>query len=664
VRFLHALLGVDSAPRFDRLGLAPHQREGALRVLYTLQRRGGVILADEPGLGKSYVALAVAVEYESAGSSTLIVCPAGLTGQWRRLLDRFAVSAQVCSQESPDLQRGRAVDLLIVDEAHHFRNPSTDRFRDLAPSTTGARILLITATPLCNSRRDVLELLKWIVPDDALRDRGVDSIAVAFDQGDPEAIAAISDELIIRRTRDVLPEALRAGSLTRRVVWHSADDFSVEAALNALAFPGMERHTSLLRRHLRRRLESSHAALRDTLRRQKRFYARVEGMRARGLTLTKRDWLRSFRGQEDGCEQEPLFPEAFASLSGSFDAGADHIAAELVAIDRVLETLTRDWKRETLDNLLESEPVQPTLIFTGSVVTAADLHRLLRARHEVALLTSRFSAWGSRRVSRDAAMSAFMSGRIELLISTDLASEGLNLERGSRVIHYDLPWTPSRIDQRNGRIWRIGQEKAAIEAIYFLSARHRATRILSILSRKSRQHRLIVDSRNESEVVPMHCATAEDPGDYRIAWRPSPTRAAFVLVRLDPLDCLQLLILNRERLDWSWELFRQLVPGLGEGEWREVQSGKLEELVAEYRLFCESGRLLPPRLPGPVRKDLPRPLRMGATLLATKGVADVASLVNREARSTRPQRIESVTVEGALLLGHGWLECRSEDDGE
>src|SRR6267142_1248734 len=56
----------------------------------------------------------------------------------------------------------------------------------------------------------------------------------------------------------------------------------------------------------------------------------------------------------------------------------------------------------------------------------------------------------------------------DTLIFTDLASEGLNLQRAGVVVHYDIPWNPVKLDQRNGRAWRIGQTRDFVRAIYFL----------------------------------------------------------------------------------------------------------------------------------------------------------------------------------------------------
>ena len=73
-------------------------------------------------------------------------------------------------------------------------------------------------------------------------------------------------------------------------------------------------------------------------------------------------------------------------------------------------------------------------------------------------------------------------GGLDVLVATDVASEGLDLQAAGVVVHYDLPWSPVRLDQRNGRIHRIGQKREQVRAIYFVPARYDArSGIVSIL---------------------------------------------------------------------------------------------------------------------------------------------------------------------------------------
>lgn len=112
--------------RIGAVTLHPHQRDGAERIHRMIDQRGGALLCDAVGVGKTYVALAVAARYERC----VIVAPAGLRDMWTRAIAATAVRATVVSLESLGRRRERpgSVPLVIVDEAHHLRNPATRRY--------------------------------------------------------------------------------------------------------------------------------------------------------------------------------------------------------------------------------------------------------------------------------------------------------------------------------------------------------------------------------------------------------------------------------------------------------------------------------------------------------------------------------------------------------
>src|SRR5258708_7488940 len=107
-----------------------------------------------------------------------------------------------------------------------------------------------------------------------------------------------------------------------------------------------------------------------------------------------------------------------------------------------------------------------------------------------------------------AAIDAFLRGRVDILIATDLAAEGLNLQRAGAVIHYDLPWNPVKLDQRNGRAHRIGQRRDRVRAIYFVPEDER-TRASEIVETKNRTRRATLstpppDLRPSAPSLPQH----------------------------------------------------------------------------------------------------------------------------------------------------------------
>ncbi|PYQ53627.1 MAG: hypothetical protein DMF59_01325 [Acidobacteria bacterium] len=467
------------------IDLAPHQRDAVDRILTLLDCYRGTILADEVGLGKSFVAAAVAAKTHGAIE---VIVPASLVDQWKETLDDFDVTARVLTHDSLLSDRFVAEPgqhrLLIVDEAHSFRNSSTQRYRALALRSIGARLLLVTATPICNSPDDLFSLVALIAADDALRAIGVASIEDAFRVRDANAIRTIISEVVIRRDRDVLPAELQFGSVDRRVIRHPLLD---ARGIDELRFPLIGNHHALLRRILWRRLESSEAALLESIRRQTRFYERALDCLRSGRALNKRDYRRAFGDEEDrDAFQKVLFWDVFAPAEAHITA--DEIQAEMRRLDTlaIAAAAAPRRKRELLTQV-RNRNGEPMLIFTSAVATARDVRGAIA---NAGIVTSR----GMQPLD---ALDAFRRGRIETLVCTDLASEGLNLQRAGIVVHYDIPWNPVKLDQRNGRAWRIGQTRDVVQAIYFIP-QSRRTRIIETVSAKNRSRRRLLNVPAES----------------------------------------------------------------------------------------------------------------------------------------------------------------------
>ena len=154
-----------------------YQTDAVAMVLDRLKEFNGVILADVVGLGKSVIASAAAA---MEGGRGLIICPPGLMGPksgaaggWYEYKRRFGLHDwEVWSRgKLPALLEHLAVDpdfdLVIVDEAHNFRNPDTEDFCNLLNICFGKKVILLTATPFNNRPTDLLALLKLFTPNQA-----------------------------------------------------------------------------------------------------------------------------------------------------------------------------------------------------------------------------------------------------------------------------------------------------------------------------------------------------------------------------------------------------------------------------------------------------------------------------------------------------------------
>jgi superfamily II DNA or RNA helicase len=469
--------------------LAEHQRSAATRARQVLLERRGLILADEVGLGKSFVGAAVMRDFLDDGASVELIVPASLVPQWRETLARFAVFAKVTTHDGLLTETALADDrqrLVVVDEAHAFRNRATKRYEALARRSIGARLMLITATPICNAIEDLRAIVDLIAPDDLLADRGVPSIDLAFEKRDRQWIDIILAELMIRRDHGVLPPSLQFGSLDRKVVRHEVFD---ARGIDALRFP-LVGANALLRRFLWRRLESSEAALLESIRRQLRFYTRALDSLSRGVALDKREYRRAFGREEDrDAFQQVLFWELWAPASPSA-IDPRTIEEEMAALEQLRRDVEQSprTKRAQLAAILEKAN-EPVLIFTSSVATARDLHATFRMQHRCGIATSR------EREDAAVAYERFRGGALDVLVATDMASEGLNLQRAGIVIHYDLPWNPVKLDQRNGRAYRIGQQRESVKAIYFVP-KDGHTHIVNVIAGKNRDRRRTLNRRS------------------------------------------------------------------------------------------------------------------------------------------------------------------------
>jgi superfamily II DNA/RNA helicase len=235
--------------------------------------------------------------------------------------------------------------------------------------------------------------------------------------------------------------------------------------------------------------------------------------------------------------QEVLFWDLWLPNGGAGAADAGTIREELARLDllrKAIESSPRS-KRASLLALVGGIR-EPLLIFTGAIATARELYDALRAGRRCGLVTSRQARDHHNRAATPAQLFALFTARqVDLLIATDLAGEGLDLQTAGVVIHYDLPWNPARLDQRNGRAWRIGQHHDVVRAIYFLPERASdESEIVTTLASKNRtRHRYL------------HQQELEPPIDAMLA--PSRLAMRAYVPKRSPQERL-LIRLRRERL--------------------------------------------------------------------------------------------------------------------
>jgi len=475
--------------------LAPHQVPAAERLTAIIGRHGGALLADEVGLGKSYVALAVALARREP--FTLVV-PAVLISQWRALLDRFGVQeTPIITHESLSIGAHvvgaqhaaplhRTATLFVIDEAHRFRNPDTNRYRALARMVVGSRVLLVTATPIHNSVADLLHLLRLFLRDHALAALGLPSLRnAARREADRSLAYAAVARVIVARSRErvrtgydggpvsmVFPrsttETMRAGPAPETLI--------AELVAGVTRLRGGGGAAPLLRLMLLRRLGSSVPAFRAALTRHDAYLDLAARAAEEGRALTPREFQRCFPRAAESDIQLVLFPLLL-------DHGGDGagFADDRAILARLRGLLARapagDPKADALEALLTARAMK-TIVFTDAQPTARYLLQRLSHRR-VAAVFGHVGRFASGDAPRQDVLRAFapraqgVAGpaaalQTDVLIATDLLSEGLNLQDAERVVHYDLPWSPARLAQRVGRIDRLGSSHCSITTVTFL----------------------------------------------------------------------------------------------------------------------------------------------------------------------------------------------------
>jgi hypothetical protein len=227
---------------------------------------------------------------------------------------------------------------------------------------------------------------------------------------------------------------------------------------------------------LLRQFASSTPALIQSLRRYDAFCEMSREAARVSRRLGAREFRRLFPPAEGPSLQLAFLPllldEGDAELS---DEG------EVDSLRSLLSRLRRpalDPKAEALERLL-ADRTGKTIVFTTAAATVHHLRRRLMQTFRVGAVAGRSGWLGGDRVSREEVLAAFAPRAqraaaptpacvVDILIATDLLSEGLDLQDAERVVHYDLPWSPARLAQRVGRIDRLASPHRRIETIAFL----------------------------------------------------------------------------------------------------------------------------------------------------------------------------------------------------
>ncbi|EJW09402.1 DNA helicase [Rhodovulum sp. PH10] len=446
-----------------------HQTETVRKVLK--QFRGRVLLADEVGLGKTIEAGMVLKEYALRGMAErmLVLTPASLVGQWREELEtKFGLAcattwdpllrddpaafwrqnriiasiATARRQEHTDRLLAEHFDVVVVDEAHHLRD-RTSRSWKLVDGLSKRFLLLLSATPVQNDLVELYTLLTLLKP-------GIFKTLKEFRSaymtpGKPRQPA----------NADRLRELMRGAMIrnTRAVV--------------ALKLP--RRHATTIRVDPSPEEAAAYAALVDA---------------ARNLAA------------EGGAGRHRLALQHLLGAAGSSPAAAAAAVARTAAHrgdDPVWRSLATRWaalgtggKEAALIDLLRRNPAEKKLVFVHSRETLGRLADLIA---EAGIAFAQFDGSLSGP-DKDAAIAAFRD-EAPVLLCTESGGEGRNIQFCNTLVNFDLPWNPMAIEQRIGRVDRIGQNRE----VFVFNLVTRGTleeQVLALLDEKIAMFELVV----------------------------------------------------------------------------------------------------------------------------------------------------------------------------
>lgn len=636
---------IDFDSLLQKVGLRKlsYQSDAVGQALQMIEQHNGCIIADVVGLGKSVIASMIARQLNQRG---IIICPPGLMGDaekkdsgWWEYLEKFGLhnwqvySRGIVDRISENIE-GRDFEVVIVDEAHYFRNQDTADYEALSMICRGKKVILLSATPFNNSPADIYALIKLFITPGKSSISLEDNIAAKFTTinyrykqlsqlsknwnstdpdkkqkaaiiytntlqeelpVDPEKIKAynkkLSDEIkrtispvVIRRNRldlkeDVVyakeigklatvaaPQELfyylsveqdqfydeiiqtyfsENGRFTGAIYQpYSYEKTTIPAKLDQQEnrqFTQQRNLYQFMRRLLVQRFESSFGSFEKSIERfLETHLMMLKFIQKTGKFILDRsliDRIRDFDPEEidqslkdyankvldrktpkntevyeiDRFERKDEFLQDIASDIELFREIREHI--------RVLMLVQNDPKQSEIIAIikkqLQKEPDRKIILFSEYVDTIKHLEKQFRKEfgNEVLVCDGKVSRELAKQLNGDfnAQYGGSKTNHFKILLTSDKLSEGFNLNRAGIIINYDIPWNPTRVIQRVGRINRIGAK--VFEELFIFNFFPSVKGSDFVRSREIAQHKMFM----------IHSALGEDVKIFDADEEPSPS---------------------------------------------------------------------------------------------------------------------------------------------
>ena len=556
-----------------------YQTDAVQMALNALNNHNGAIVADVVGLGKSVIASTIA---RNLRLRTIIVCPPHLYKQWEGYRDEFGFTASVFSagkiedavSHYQELVKDGEQFLIIIDEAHRFRNEYTQDYALLHNLCSGNKVLLLTATPFNNQPADIYALIKLFQIPSRSTLKTVENLGAAFKDlidkyktlRDAQKAGKASDEEIkaevnniAKKIRTIIsPLVVRRSRLDLQGIPEYADDLKQQniqlvlpndpveleydlSELKDLYLSTLDRinksegSSDAVYRFKAARYSPAlyiHEELRDKLAKEledktgvkfnlllgrqanissfmrhllvARFESSVAAFQASlGYMIQSSEhmlrWIEKrhkipvfkkgnlpdveafYESSDDGMEEFEEFFEKYESR-GFFEIDMKYVKDDFVTdVEddiQLLKNLREQWfgKDNTVksDPKLDSfirivrkqmndEPNRKLIVFSEFADT---VNYLGEALADAGLPVMKYTSADASPTNKDRIRANFDAGLkptlqqndFHILVATDAISEGYNLHRAGAIFNYDIPYNPTRVIQRIGRINRINKK--------------------------------------------------------------------------------------------------------------------------------------------------------------------------------------------------------------
>lgn len=531
-----------------KVDLNPHQVDAALFAVRSPLSRGVILADEVGLGKTIEAGIVLSQRWAERRRRILLILPATLRKQWQQEMDeKFSLPTCILESKSyndlkragntkPFEQNDKVVicsynfasvkaddikrvkwDLVVIDEAHRLRNvykSSNKTAKSVSESVAHSPKLLLTATPLQNS---LLELYGLVSVIDGYVFGDLSSFRMQFMRGNDESARNLAlreriKPLCIRTLRKQVLEYIRFTQripFTEKFVPTDAEQLlyeEVSAYLQKdilLALPSSQR--KLMTLVLRKLLASSTFAIAGTL---LSLVKRLENMREAQIPLDEDDYDAILELEEEWDDED----------NSDANLNPDLYKNELEELRRyaaLAESISHNAKGEKLlsglktamDKACSLGASRKAVVFTESRRTQQYLYELLSQngyKDQIVLINgpntdpesrATYDRWkqrhagsdhlsGSRTADTKAALVEEFRDFATILIATESAAEGVNLQFCSLVVNYDLPWNPQRIEQRIGRCHRYGQNHDVV-VLNFLNVKNAADqRVFELLSEK------------------------------------------------------------------------------------------------------------------------------------------------------------------------------------